>query len=96
MSTTPSRLPVSPPTKRTAASPITASEDVELAPLQNGHADVSLPLEEDIMQCARIGALKHIQDMYSSGKYDAGYKDEESITPLHVGVITLQAHLNRY
>jgi palmitoyltransferase ZDHHC13/17 len=95
MSTPPSRLPVSSPTKRTTASPITASEDIELAPLQNGHAEVSLPLEEDIMQCARIGALKHIQDMYSSGRYDASYKDGEGITPLHVGVITLQARLNR-
>jgi len=80
---TSSSLPVPPPNKASSASP-KANEDVELTKVQNGHANPHLPLEEDIMQCARIGALEHIQQMIQSAKCDANYKDEEDITPLHV------------
>lgn len=44
----------------------------------------SLPLEEDIMQLARLGEIAAIQKLFDSGKYDATYKDEQGITPLHV------------
>ncbi|KAF2124991.1 hypothetical protein P153DRAFT_300548 [Dothidotthia symphoricarpi CBS 119687] len=47
----------------------------------------SLPLEEDIMQLARLGEIGAIQKLFDSGKYDATYKDEQGITPLHWAAI---------
>lgn len=47
---------------------------------QNPH----LPLEEDIMQLARLGEIGGIQKLFATGKFDATYHDEEGITPLHV------------
>ena len=44
----------------------------------------SLPVEEDIMQLARLGEIGAIQKLFDSGKFDATYKDEQGITPLHV------------
>ena len=44
-----------------------------------------LPIEEDIMQLARLGEVGAIQKLFENGKFDAKYKDEEGITPLHVG-----------
>jgi hypothetical protein len=53
----------------------------------------SLPVEEDIMQLARLGEIGAIQKLFDSGKFDATYKDEQGITPLHVGTcLTLRAH----
>ncbi len=46
----------------------------------------SVPLEEDIMQLARLGEIKAIQKLFDSGKFDATYKDEQGITPLHVSI----------
>jgi len=46
-----------------------------------------LPLEEDIMQLARLGEIGAIQKLFDSGKYDATYKDEQGITPLHWAAI---------
>ncbi|KIW56194.1 hypothetical protein PV05_04872 [Exophiala xenobiotica] len=85
-----------PASKANAASPKVTSEDVELGPVQNGQAEPSLPLEEDIMQCARIGALEHIQKMIQSGKYNVKYKDEEGITPLHWAAINNQYAVCKY
>ena len=45
----------------------------------------SLPVEEDIMQLARLGEIAAIQKLFDGGKFDATYKDEQGITPLHVG-----------
>lgn len=44
----------------------------------------NLPLEEDIMQLARLGEIGAIQKLFDGGKFDATYKDEQGITPLHV------------
>ena len=44
----------------------------------------SLPVEEDIMQLARLGEIRAIQKLFDSGKFDATYTDEQGITPLHV------------
>jgi hypothetical protein len=44
----------------------------------------SLPVEEDVMQLARLGEIGAIQKLFDSGKVDATYKDEQGITPLHV------------
>lgn len=73
-----------------------APDDVELANVQNGSAVPSLPLEEDIMQCSRIGALEHIQKMIDTGKYKANYQDAEGITPLHWAAINNQYAVCKY
>lgn len=44
----------------------------------------SIPLEEDIMQLARLGEIAAIQKLFDGGQFDATYKDEQGITPLHV------------
>lgn len=49
-----------------------------------GDKKPEVPLEEDIMQLARLGEIAAIQKLFDSGKYDATYKDEQGITPLHV------------
>lgn len=56
--------------------------DVELATMADQKP--SLPVEEDIMQLARLGEIASIQKLFDSGKFDATYKDEQGITPLHV------------
>ena len=84
--TSPAPPGLSPATSRsTDPSPHAASEDVELDHVQNGEAKTSLRLEEDIMQCARLGETGLIKKLFDAGKFDAKYKDEEGITPLHVG-----------
>lgn len=61
------------------------AEDVELTSVQNGSATLpAIALEDDIMQCARLGAVALLQHMFDSGKYSAQYQDGEGITPLHV------------
>lgn len=72
------------PGKAKAASPRITSEEVELGNVRNGNQAPKIPLEEDIMQCARLGETGLIQKMFESGKYKPNYKDEEGITPLHV------------
>lgn len=42
------------------------------------------PVEEDIMQLARLGEIGAIQKLFDSGKFDATYTDDQGITPLHV------------
>jgi hypothetical protein len=44
----------------------------------------SLPVEEDVMQLARLGEIGAIQKLFDSGRCDATFKDEQGITPLHV------------
>lgn len=46
----------------------------------------SLLVEEDIMQLARLGEIAAIQKLFDSGKFDATFKDEQGITPLHVRI----------
>ncbi|KAH9876865.1 hypothetical protein IAQ61_002226 [Plenodomus lingam] len=47
----------------------------------------SLPIEEDVMQLARLGEIGAIQKLFDSGRFDATYKDEQGITPLHWAAI---------
>ena len=54
--------------------------------------DGKLPLHEDIMQLARLGEIGPIQRLLEDGKYDAAYKDEEGITPLHVSYLPTSQH----
>ena len=96
MSSPASLLSVTPSAKANAASPKVTPDEVELGPIQNGTPVPAPPLEEDIMQCARIGAIEHIQKMIESGKRDAKYHDEEGITPLHWAAINNQYGVCRY
>lgn len=69
--------------KASAAPPKVASENtVELDEI--GPSEDKLPLQEDIMQLARLGEIDPIQTLFEKGKFDARYKDQEDITPLHV------------
>ena len=43
-----------------------------------------IPIEEDLMQLARLGEIKAIQKLFDAGTYDANSSDEQGITALHV------------
>ena len=61
---------------------VTGDNNVELdrmAPPED-----KLPLHEDLMQLARLGEIGLIQTLFETGKFNARYKDQEGITPLHV------------
>ncbi|KAJ9660771.1 palmitoyltransferase akr1 [Neophaeococcomyces mojaviensis] len=96
MSTPSAQRLAAPPSKAATASPKVTPEEVELSNVQNGSTAPPVPLEEDIMQCARIGALEHIQNMVQSGKYKANYQDDEGITPLHWAAINNQYAVCKY
>lgn len=49
-----------------------------------GSGAVQVPVAEDIMQLARLGEVATMQKLFDAKKFDAKYKDEEGITPLHV------------
>ncbi|KAI9893451.1 MAG: palmitoyltransferase akr1 [Vezdaea aestivalis] len=71
--------------------------DQSSAVKENGDtAKAQLPVEEDIMQLARLGEIGAIQKLYDSGKFDIHYKDEENITPLHWAAINNQYALCKY
>lgn len=65
--------------------PVGSDEQVELKEMAPGRP--ALPVEVDIMQLARLGEVGAIQKLFDSGRYDANYKDEQGITPLHVRLI---------
>jgi len=48
-----------------------------------------LPVEADIMQLARFGEIQSIQDLLDNKVADVNAKDEEGVTPLHVGIHSL-------
>jgi len=55
--------------------------------IAEGRGDVetpNVPLEDDIMQLARLGDIGAIQKLFQSGKSDSTYKDDQGVTPLHV------------
>jgi palmitoyltransferase ZDHHC13/17 len=84
------------PPQKSTAKPGSSTNDVELSTVLNDAPVESLPLEEDVMQCARIGALEHIQKMMESKKVDPKYTDEEGITPLHWAAINNQYAVCKY
>lgn len=59
---------------------------MELKNMASGSESVkgAIPLGEDIMQVARIGEVSVMQRLFDTKKFNAGYKDDEGITPLHV------------
>lgn len=76
-------LPTIPNGKASVAPPkLSAAQDVALNNLPP--PEQKLPLEEDVMQLARIGEIGPIQKLFDAGRFDANLKDGEGITPLHV------------
>ncbi|KAL2002060.1 hypothetical protein VTN02DRAFT_742 [Thermoascus thermophilus] len=67
-------------------------ESVELKNMASESDEVKapLPVEEDIMQLARLGEVAAVQKLFESKKFTAKYKDEEGITPLHWAAINNQ------
>jgi hypothetical protein len=57
-------------------------ERVELSDLEA--SPPQLPVEQDLMQLARLGELRGIQKLFDSGRYSAKSTDEQGITALHV------------
>ena len=55
---------------------------VELSDLDS--SPPQLPVEQDLMQLARLGELRGIQKLFDSGRYNAKSTDEQGITALHV------------
>lgn len=55
---------------------------VELSDLDS--SPPQLPVEQDLMQLARLGELRGIQKLFDSGRYTAKSADEQGITALHV------------
>jgi palmitoyltransferase ZDHHC13/17 len=73
------------PTPRRGPDNPAANGDIGHVELQEiAAAKPKLPIEEDIMQLARLGEIKAIQNLFDSGKFSATYADEQNITPLHV------------
>lgn len=54
----------------------------------------SIPLGEDIMQLARIGEIGAMQNLFTTKKLTANHRDDEGITPLHVG-FSLSFHISQ-
>jgi protein AFG1 len=48
-----------------------------------------LPIEQDLMQLARLGELRAIQKLFDSGRHNAKSTDEQGITALHVRRIAM-------
>jgi len=57
-------------------------DHVELSDLDS--SPPQLPIEQDLMQLARLGELRGIQKLFDSGRYNAKSTDEQGITALHV------------
>ncbi|KAF6234624.1 hypothetical protein HO173_007250 [Letharia columbiana] len=81
--------------KASAAPPkVTGENTVELDKI--APPEDKLPLHEDIMQLARLGEIGPIQTLCETGKFNARYKDQEGITPLHWAAINNHYALCKY
>ncbi|KAI9702573.1 MAG: palmitoyltransferase akr1 [Candelina mexicana] len=81
--------------KAMAAAPkLSDEENMELKDIPAGPDLV--PIEEDIMQLARMGEVGAIQKLFETGKFDAKYQDGEGITPLHWAAINNQYAVCKY
>lgn len=70
-------------TKASIAPPkVTANATMELENMSS--VEDKLPLHEDIMQLARLGEIPPIKRLFNEGKFNAKFRDDEGITPLHV------------
>lgn len=76
------------PTGSSLTTPSGSLDDgcLELKTMANDEAAKPPPsLHTDVMQLARLGEIGAIQQLHESGQVDVKYKDDEGITPLHVG-----------
>lgn len=66
-----------------AAPKLTDDEhNVEMKSMQP--SGLEAPVNEDIMQLARLGDIPAVQKLFDDGTFEATYCDSEGITPLHV------------
>lgn len=86
----PSREPSAAPDERRPSSSASDSPDNDgLGKVELSDLDASpprLPVEQDLMQLARLGELRSIQKLLDSGRYTARSTDEQGITALHVRI----------
>lgn len=82
--------------KDSGSAPSSPNQDgldkVELSDLES--TPPQLPIEQDLMQLARLGELRAIQKLFDSGRYTARSTDEQGITPLHVRTHVVEAHMS--
>ncbi|KAK4940425.1 palmitoyltransferase akr1 [Elasticomyces elasticus] len=69
------------------ADPASHDEPEHVETDRPGGPKPSLPVEDDLMQLARLGEIRSIQKLFDSGRYKATYADDEGITPLHWAAI---------
>ncbi|KAK0944468.1 palmitoyltransferase akr1 [Friedmanniomyces endolithicus] len=86
-----SRDPSATPDQRKNSSSQSSSEGKDgLDKVELSDLDASpprLPVEQDLMQLARLGELRSIQRLFDSGTYNAKSTDEQGITALHWAAI---------
>ncbi|KAF2797334.1 hypothetical protein K505DRAFT_347346 [Melanomma pulvis-pyrius CBS 109.77] len=82
-----------PATHETNGHPV-GDQHVELEDM--GDKKPALPIEDDLMQLARLGEIGAIQKLFDGGKYDATYADEQGITALHWAAINNHYALCHY
>ena len=86
----PSRASSTSPSERQKSSSAESSDGldkVELSDLDASPPRPPLPIEQDLMQLARLGELRSIQKLFDAGKFTARSTDEQSITALHWAAI---------
>jgi len=67
------------------------NDEVEMHEIITGQAKI--PLEDDVMQLARLGEIRQIQKLYDSKKFTVTFADEQGITALHVRLNDTQGRL---
>ncbi|KAK4499585.1 hypothetical protein PRZ48_010103 [Zasmidium cellare] len=80
---------ISPERRDSGSAPTSPSKD-GLAKVELSDLDASPPqhpIEQDLMQLARLGELRAIQKLFDSGRYTAKSTDEQGITALHWAAI---------
>jgi palmitoyltransferase ZDHHC13/17 len=77
---------LTPPSNRNSSSN-DGLDKVELSDLDSSPPRAPHPVEQDLMQLARLGELRPIQRLFDSGKYTAKSTDEQGITALHWAAI---------
>ena len=87
----PSRAPSASPSddrKSSSSEGKDGLDQVELSDLDSSSPPRKpLPVEQDLMQLARLGELRAIQKLFDSGKFNARSTDEQGVTPLHWAAI---------
>ncbi|KAI9842619.1 MAG: palmitoyltransferase akr1 [Thelocarpon superellum] len=83
-------------TDPSVAVPATTPDSNDIALKDVAGARTALPIEEDIMQLARLGEVAAMKALFDKGKFDVHHKDDEGITPLHWAAINNQYAMCQY